>query len=171
MEPAVVVSGGMTPGGDVGLLAGHATALLAEFGHPVALVEPCALPAVALLAADRRDPAIDAALADLSAAAGMVVVAPVNRAAHCGMVKSVLDLLPRGALAGRPILPVTTGGRQGRGAVEFCVAPLLRELGATRVLRGPFVPASDLTVGVPGRVTDALAEFSIALGRRRRLAG
>ncbi|GGS12557.1 NAD(P)H-dependent oxidoreductase [Actinokineospora fastidiosa] len=171
MEPAVVVSGGMTPGGAVGLLAEHASAVLDGFGHPVALIEACALPAVALLECDRSDPAIAAALADLAGARGMVLVAPVNRAAHCGLVKSVLDLLPRGALAGLPILPVTTGGRQGRGAVEFCVTPLLRELGATRLLRGPFVPEADLAAGVPARVADALAEFSLAVGRRRRLAG
>ena len=172
MKPAVVVSGGMTPGGDVGLLAAHAAEVLAGFGHPVALIESSALPAVALLERDRWHPAIAAALADMAGAAGMVVAAPVHRAAHCGLVKSVLDLLPAGALAGIPILPLTTGGPQGRGAVEFCVKPLLHELGATRVLAGPFVPTADLAGGaVPGVVDDALAEFSLAVGRIRRLAG
>ncbi|GAA4437092.1 hypothetical protein GCM10023148_43780 [Actinokineospora soli] len=172
MKPAVVVSGGASPGGDVALLAAHAAAVLAGFGHPVALVESSALPAVALLERDRWHPAIASALADMSGAAGMVLAAPVNRAAHCGLVKSVLDLLPSAALAVLPILPLTTGGPQGRGAVEFCVKPLLRELGATRVLPGPFVPSGELVDGsVPGRVDDALAEFSLAVGRTRRLAG
>lgn len=178
MERAVVVSGAAVPGGDVGLLSAHAVRELRGFGHPVAVVEACALPAVALLEGDRSDPVIVAALAAMANAKGMVVAAPVHRAAHCGLVKSVLDLLPKGALAGVPVLPLTTGGPQGRGAVEFCLRPLLRELGATRVLDGPFVPSAAvadahgaLQADAAARVADAVAELSLALGRRRRLAG
>jgi FMN reductase len=64
----------------------------------------------------------------------------VYRAAYSGLVKSLLDLLPKETLAGTAVLPLATGGTQGHVvAIDFALRPLLAAIGATDVLPGHFV--------------------------------
>ncbi len=106
------------------------------------------------------------------------------RAAYSGLVKALLDLLPKRALRGRAVLPLATGGSQGfLVAMDYALNPLLASKGADHVVRGEFVldnrirpelgdaaldPEAALAVlAATDRFTSALADVGY---RRRRAA-
>lgn len=176
-----MVLGCPAPGSATAALVDHTAAALRSWGHGVVVVAVRDLPAVAVLCGDRGEPALASAIARVCSADGVVIATAVHRAAHAGLVKSLLDLLPRGSLTGVPVLPLATGGAQGgRVAIEYALRPLLQALGATRVLPGRFVPEAMVGGGGPGelaaaRVGEALEALSLAVDRdtrrRRRPTG
>ncbi|EWC63851.1 FMN reductase [Actinokineospora spheciospongiae] len=181
MGTIVLVSGSPSATARPGIVVTHTETALRAAGHTVTTVRVRDLPTVALLAEDHRDPRIGAALAAVQAADGLVVISPVYRAAYSGLVKSLLDLLPSGALAGTAVLPLATGGTQGHlVALDFVLRPLLFAMGATRVLPGHFVPDRMITPEDEGGVetgtilplaaaalTDVLISFTDSLRRPR----
>ncbi|MBY8853667.1 NAD(P)H-dependent oxidoreductase, partial [Saccharothrix sp. MB29] len=84
-----------------------------EAGHDVRTLHVRRLPTLSLLTEDLRDPEIGDAVASVLRADGIVVASPVYRAAHSGLVKALLDLLPKKALRGRAVLPLASGGGPG----------------------------------------------------------
>ncbi|WP_424184466.1 NAD(P)H-dependent oxidoreductase [Actinokineospora sp. G85] len=166
MATALIISGSPSPTARPAAVAAHTREALARAGHTCAALCVRDLPTVALLAEDRRDPAIRDALRAVEEADGLVVVSPVYRAAHSGLVKSLLDLLPSGALAGKAVLPLATGGSQGHlVALDFVLRPLLFAVGATKVLPGHFVPDRMITPeaegGTPGETILPLAAAAL----------
>ncbi|PPK63414.1 NADPH-dependent FMN reductase [Actinokineospora auranticolor] len=140
MGSILIISGSPAPTARAGILVTHTADHLRTLGHQVSVLRVRDLPTVALLAEDTTDPAISAAMASVAAADGIVVASPVYRAAYSGLVKSLLDLLPAGALAGKAVLPLATGGTQGHlVAIDGVLRPLLFAMGATKVLAGHFV--------------------------------
>ncbi|GAB1511365.1 NADPH-dependent FMN reductase [Actinophytocola sp. KF-1] len=123
----------------VALLTHVATGLTAD-GHDVRVLPVRALPAGALLGADAADPAVAAAVAEVTAADGVIVGSPVYKAAYSGVLKTFLDLLPQGALAGKAVLPVLTGAAPVHAlAVDYALRPVLTALGARHVVSGLFL--------------------------------
>jgi len=122
-------------------------ALLEEFadwlraaGHEVRVVAVRSLPAAALLGADTTDAAVVAAVSAVADADGVVVASPVYKAAYSGVLKAFLDLLPQGALAGKTVLPVLTGGAPTHAlALDYALRPVLVALGARHIAQGIFV--------------------------------
>lgn len=122
-------------------------ALLEEFaswlraaGHEVRVVAVRSLPAEALLGADTADPHIASVVSAIASADGVVVASPVYKAAYSGVLKAFLDLLPQGALAGKTVLPVLTGGAPTHAlALDYALRPILVALGARHVSTGIFV--------------------------------
>ncbi len=109
-------------------------------GHEVRVVPVRALPAEALLGADAADPLVADAVASVAAADGVIVGSPVYKAAYSGVLKTFLDLLPQGALAGKAVLPLLTGGAPVHAlAVDYALRPVLTALGARHVVPGIFV--------------------------------
>jgi len=100
---------------------------------------------------------------------GIVVASPVYRAAYSGLVKALVDLLPKKALRGRVILPLATGGSQGfLVAMDYALNPLLAGKGADSVLRGEFVLDQDIEGGTiapkaAGAIRDAVDRFALAV--------
>ncbi|WP_018686307.1 NADPH-dependent FMN reductase [Actinokineospora enzanensis] len=140
MGSILIISGSPAPSARAGVLVAHVAAELRRLGEQVAVLSVRDLPTVALLAEDTGDPAISAAIEAVAGADGIVVASPVYRAAYSGLVKSLLDLLPAGALAGKAVLPLATGGTQGHlVAIDGVLRPLLFAMGATKVLAGHFV--------------------------------
>ncbi len=140
MSTILTISGSPSPSARTGVLVGHVNGRLIEAGHDVRTLQVRELPTLPLLTEDLTDPDISEAVTLVLQADGVVVASPVYRAAYSGLVKALLDLLPRRALRGRAILPLATGGSQGfLVAMDYALNPLLASKGADRVVRGEFV--------------------------------
>jgi FMN reductase len=151
----------------------HVAAGLSADGHDVRVVPVRALPAEALLGADTADPAVAAAVADVTAADGLIVGSPVYKAAYSGVLKTFLDLLPPAALAGKAVLPVLTGAAPVHAlAVDYALRPVLTALGARHVVSGLFLVDKQiertpdgvvLAAEVRAKVDTAVGELTAAL--------
>lgn len=98
------------------------------------------LPAEDLLYARFDSAAINAATAQVTAADAVIISTPVYKAAYTGILKAFLDLLPQKALAGKPILPIATGGTLAHLlAIDYALNPVLGVLGATHILQGVYL--------------------------------
>ncbi|ONI86036.1 NADPH-dependent FMN reductase [Saccharothrix sp. ALI-22-I] len=148
MSSILLISGGPSPTARTGVVVSHVDGLLREAGYGVRTLHVRQLPTLPLLTEDLRDPEIGDAVAAVLRADGIVVASPVYRAAYSGLVKALLDMLPKKALRGRVILPLATGGSQGfLVAMDYALNPLLAGKGADSVLRGEFVLDSDIDGG------------------------
>lgn len=113
------------------------------------------LPATSLLAADRNEPAILAAIAAVQAADLVVVATPIYKAAYSGLLKTFLDLLPQDALRGKTVLPLATGGSAAHLlALDYALRPVLAALGARHILDGVFATDAQLQPHDAGYVPD-----------------
>lgn len=103
------------------------------------------LPPAALLHADRHAPALRQALASVAAADVVIVATPIYKAAYSGLLKTFLDLLPEGALRGKTVLPLATGGTLAHVlALDYALKPVLGALGARDILDGVFATDAQL---------------------------
>jgi FMN reductase len=94
---------------------------------------------------DQSDAGASAAVAEVLAADVLVVASPTYKATYSGLLKSFLDRLGTGSLAGKTAVPVLLGGAANHQlAVDVHFTPLLLELGATVPVRGLFVLESDV---------------------------
>lgn len=140
MSTILVLSGSPSITSRTAALGEHVAQRLRGDGHDVGTVRVRELPAAALLAADASDPAIARAVTALLAADGVVVASPVYKASYSGVLKTLLDLLPQFALAGKVVLPVLTGGSPAHVlAVDYALRPVLSSLGAAHIVPGWFV--------------------------------
>ncbi|GLF93279.1 NADPH-dependent FMN reductase [Streptomyces yaizuensis] len=182
MATVLSVSGSPSATSRTARLLRHLDRRLAARGHEVIPLDVRTLPAEALLGADPRHPAIAGARALFDRADGVVIGTPVYKAAYSGLLKSLLDLLPQHALAGKTVLPLATGGTTAHVlAIDYALRPVLSSMGATHIVQGRFTLDQDIAVDGGGAVTlapaaaEALAQvvdqFSEALGgRTARLA-
>ncbi|MDU0291271.1 NAD(P)H-dependent oxidoreductase [Saccharothrix longispora] len=177
MSSVLVISGSPSPVSRTGIVVQRVDALLREAGHDVRTLHVRRLPTLSLLTEDLRDPEIGDAVASVLRADGIVVASPVYRAAHSGLVKALLDLLPKKALRGRAVLPLATGGSQGfLVAMDYALTPLLAGKGADAVVRGEFVLDADITGNVIApnarqAVDDAVDRFARAVEEARHRRG
>ncbi|MGW0686263.1 NADPH-dependent FMN reductase [Streptomyces sp. NPDC002754] len=180
MATVLSVSGSPSPTSRTGRLLRELDTRLAGQGHEVIPLDVRTIPAEALLHADFRHPAIVEATALFEQADGVVVGTPVYKAAYSGLLKSLLDLLPQYALAGKTVLPLATGGSTAHVlAIDYALRPVLASMGPAHITPGWFTLDKDITVGDDGRLTvapgsaEALAQvtdqFSAALGGRTAL--
>jgi FMN reductase len=89
---------------------------------------------------DPADATVTAATEEILGADVLVVASPTYKATYSGLLKSFLDRLGTGSLAGTAAVPVLLGGAQNhRLAVDVHFTPLLLELGAAVPARGLFV--------------------------------
>ncbi|GAA0955060.1 hypothetical protein GCM10009554_61910 [Kribbella koreensis] len=90
-----------------------------------------------------------AALQDLIAAAagadGMILLTPILNSSYSGLLKMFVDLLPFGALQGKPVLIAATGGSARHGlCLDFTLRPLLTYLKADVISSSVYVTGNDL---------------------------
>lgn len=103
------------------------------------------LPAQPLLSADVQNLAIAAALQSLQRADLVLVATPIYKAAYSGLLKSFLDLLPPGALRGKTVLPLATGGSPAHMlALDYALKPVLGALGARDILDAVYATDAQL---------------------------
>ncbi|MFE3826565.1 NADPH-dependent FMN reductase [Streptomyces sp. NPDC059092] len=178
MAVILSVSGSPSATSRTARLLCHLDDRLRHQGHDVTSLEVRSLPAEALLGADFRHPAVVEATALFERVDGVVIGTPVYKAAYSGLLKSLLDLLPQYALAGKTVLPLATGGSTAHVlAIDYALRPVLSSMGASHIVPGWFTLDKDITVGDDGKLTvapgsaEALAQvtdqFSAALGGRR----
>jgi FMN reductase len=177
MATILSVSGSPSPTSRTTRLLRHLDDRLRLQGHDVTSLEIRNLPAHALLGADFQHPAIVNATALFAQADGVVIGTPVYKAAYSGLLKTLLDLLPQYALAGKTVLPLATGGSTAHVlAIDYALRPVLSSMGAAHIVPGWFTLDKDITVGPDGTPTIAAAasgaledvtdRFSAALGGR-----
>ncbi|WP_342539573.1 NADPH-dependent FMN reductase [Heyndrickxia sp. FSL K6-6286] len=60
---------------------------------------------------------------------GVLIGSPVYKASYTGALKSLIDLLPEGALKGTPVFPLMVGGTGAHLlAIEYALKPLINSL-------------------------------------------
>lgn len=177
MATVLSVSGSPSATSRTARLLRHLDDRLRRQGHEVTALDVRTLPAEALLGADFGHPAITGAAALFERADGVVVGTPVYKAAYSGLLKSLLDLLPQYALAGKTVLPLATGGSTAHVlALDYALRPVLSSMGAAHIVPGRFTLDKDIAVGDDGALTVAAGpaeqlarvtdQFSAALGGR-----
>jgi FMN reductase len=180
MATILSVSGSPSATSRTARLLRHLDDRLTAQGHHVIPLDVRTLPADALLYADFRHPAIIEATALFERADGIVIGTPVYKAAYSGLLKSLLDLLPQYALAGKTVLPLATGGTTAHVlAIDYALRPVLNSMGPAHITPGWFTLDKDISVGDDGSLAvapgpaEALAQvtdqFSLALGGRPTL--
>ncbi|WP_049564906.1 NADPH-dependent FMN reductase [Streptomyces sp. SBT349] len=181
MALVLSVSGSPSPTSRTARLLRHLDARLTAHGHEVAPLDVRNLPPQALTGADVDHPAILEVAQQFLRADGIVIGTPVYKAAYSGLLKSLLDLLPQFALAGKTVLPLATGGTTAHVlAIDYALRPVLSSMGAGHVTQGWFVLDRHITVEQDGAVTvdpaaagpldQVLDQFSAALNRAAVLA-
>ncbi|MBM7439924.1 NADPH-dependent FMN reductase [Streptomyces sp. HB132] len=177
MARILSVSGSPSATSRTARLLRHLDERLRDQGHEVTPLDVRTLPAEALLGADFRHPAVVEATALFEEADGVVIGTPVYKAAYSGLLKTLLDLLPQFALAGKTVLPLATGGSTAHVlAIDYALRPVLSSMGASHIVPGWFTLDKDIATGengtlavapgtaeALGHVTDT---FSRALGGR-----
>jgi FMN reductase len=180
MSSILVLSGSPSATSRTAALAEHLADRLRGHGHVVRGVRVRDLPPAALLHGDAHDPRIADVITALSEADGVIVASPVYKAAYSGVLKTLLDLLPQFALAGKVVLPVVTGGSPAHVlAIDYALRPVLSSLGAHHIVQGWFVLDQHIEPAAEGVLLAELAaaplyqvvdDFSEALSRRRTVA-
>lgn len=132
-------------------------------------------PAEALLLGNAADPALADFLEQVERAAAIVIATPIYKASYTGALKTLLDLIPPGALAGKAVLPLATAGTLAHFlALDFALRPVLSFLGARHTLPNVFLLESsfrDAAIGLlddagEERLSGAIAELLAALNLR-----
>jgi len=181
MATILSISGSPSATSRTGRLLRHLDRRLTDQGHEVIPLDVRTIPATALLGADFAHPDIVRAKTLVEQADGVVVGTPVYKAAYSGLLKSLLDLLPQYALAGKTVLPLATGGTTAHVlAIDYALRPVLSSMGAAHIVQGWFTLDKDITATPDGGVivTPGAAEaleqvvdqFSVALGHQPLLA-
>ncbi|MDT0317216.1 MULTISPECIES: NADPH-dependent FMN reductase [unclassified Streptomyces] len=177
MAVVLSVSGSPSPTSRTARLLRHLDARLALQGHDVIPLDVRTLPAEALLGADLAHPAITEVAELLARADGVVIGTPVYKAAYSGLLKTLLDLLPQYALAGKTVLPLATGGSTAHVlAIDYALRPVLSSMGATHITPGWFVLDRHILTADDGSLTldptaaepltQVVDQFSLHLGAR-----
>ncbi|MFI8183252.1 NADPH-dependent FMN reductase [Actinacidiphila glaucinigra] len=175
MATVLSVSGSPSATSRTARLLRHLDDRLTAQGHEVIPLDVRTLPPEALLHADFGHPAIVEAVGLFARADGVVIGTPVYKAAYSGLLKSLLDLLPQYALAGKTVLPLATGGTTAHVlAIDYALRPVLSSMNPAHITPGWFTLDKDITVGDDGALTVAPAsaealsqvtdQFSRALG-------
>ncbi|WP_037857819.1 NADPH-dependent FMN reductase [Streptomyces sp. NRRL S-340] len=179
MATVLALAGSPSRTSRTALLAEHTAADLRARGHPTRVLVLRDLPAAPLLTADTHDASLARAVSLVTEADALVVSTPIYKAAYSGLLKTFLDLLPRHAFAGKPVLPLATGGSPAHVlALDHALRPVLTALGA-QVAQGRFVLDRHITTSPDGATTlghddlrqpdHIIAQFARALPSRTHL--
>jgi FMN reductase len=86
---------------------------------------------------------------------GLIIASPIAKSAYTGLLKSFLDLLPRGILSRKVILPLATSNTIAHSlAIDYSLKPVLAELGATNILNSVFAVEDELHQSSSGITAD-----------------
>ena len=126
---------------------------------------------------DQLPPAARSVLDAIEAADGLVVGSPVYKGAYTGLFKHLFDLVDPGALAGKPVAIVATGGGARHAlVVEHAFRPLFGFFGALQIPNAVYASDADFRAGVltePGvqaRAAEAGAQLAALLVHRTATA-
>jgi len=149
---------------------------LGKHGLDSSLLDLRSLPAEDLLLARVDAPGIRAALEQLAAARGVVVVTPVYKAAYSGILKTFLDLLPQFGLREKVVLPLAMGGSLAHVlTIDYALRPVLSSLDPLHIVTGLFLLDKqavlhedgrfELDADLSGKLDGTLGAFAAAVER------
>lgn len=106
---------------------------------------------------------------------GLVIGSPVYKASYTGVLKSLMDLLPEGALKNKPVLPIMVGGSHRHLlAIDYSLNPLIAILKG-QPLQGLYFVDSEIDKSNEAapikdaelleRIQNQVNEFVVAIGR------
>ncbi len=111
-----------------------------EVPYSTSTIDILDVPADDLMQARFQSPAIEKVKEEIENADIVVIGSPVYKASVPGVLKALLDLLPEGALIGKVVLPVATGGSIAHYlSLQYSLLPVLHILGATSIIKPIFV--------------------------------
>ena len=176
MSKLVVISGGLSDPSSTRLLADRlaaaARARIEAAGRPVE-VEVIELRTLAHPLADNLltgfpSGALADAVASVEAADAVIAVSPIFSASYSGLFKTFFDVLPDGALAGKPVLIAATAGTARHSlALEHALRPLFSYLRAVVLPTAVFAATEDFgQVGLEARIERAADELATLLAGR-----
>jgi len=109
----------------------YAAQLLAARDVNLNRLDVISLPAEALIFGKFDDPAVREANARVEQTDALIIASPVYKASFTGVLKTYLDLLPQGGLAGKTITPIFIGGTIAHLlSIDYSLKPVLSALGA-----------------------------------------
>lgn len=175
MTTVVTIAGSPSAPSRSSAIAAYAAARLRAQAFEVASIQVRDLPADALLTARTSDPLLAAAIQLVAQADAVVIVTPVYKASFSGVLKTFLDVLPQRALAGKVVLPLSTGGTLAHLlALDYALRPVLVALGAPQITTGGFVLDQAITLTPDGhdieheanqRLGNVVDDFAAAIDR------
>ncbi len=106
---------------------------------------------------------------------GLIIGSPVYKASYTGVLKSLMDLLPEGALKNKPVLPIMVGGSSRHLlAIDYSLNPLIAILKG-QPLQGLYFVDSEIDKSNEAepikdaelleRIQNQVNEFVTAIGR------
>jgi FMN reductase len=176
MASTLIIAGSPSSSSRTLRLADSLAARLQARGLDSALLDLRSLPAEDLLHAHVEAPAIAAAVQQLAAARGVVIVTPVYKAAYSGLLKTFLDLLPQFGLRDKVVLPLAMGGSAAHVlSIDYALRPVLSSLDPLHIVAGLFLldkqviihpdGSCDLDQDLAARLDSVLSGFATALKR------
>lgn len=111
---------------------------------------------------------LEAAIATVTGADGLIAVTPIFTTSYSGLFKSFIDVLEPDSLAEQPVLLAATGGTERHSlALEYAMRPLFTYLHANPVPTAVYAASSDWgsgadasTTGLAGRIGRAARELA-----------
>jgi FMN reductase len=132
-KSVLIVSGSPNSNSRLYGVLNHAAQLLEARGAGINWLDVVSLPAEALIFGKFDDPAVREANALVDQADALIIASPVYKASYTGVLKTYLDLLPQGGLAGKTITPIFIGGSIAHLlSIDYSLKPVLSALGARR---------------------------------------
>ena len=155
----------------------HAGKLLEDRDISVSIVNVLDIPAEDLVLGSYDSEAVQSVSKQIQSADGVIFGTPVYKASYTGVLKSLLDLLDRDALAEKVILPIALGGSPAHFLmIDYALKPVLNALGARNILGGVYILDTQVSLeeGKQVKLADeaevrlrkSLYEFSSILERK-----
>jgi FMN reductase len=116
-------------------------------------------PAEALICGDITEPSLAHFLRQVASARAIVIATPIYKASYTGALKTLLDIIPPGALAGKTVLPLATAGTLAHFlALDFALRPVLTFLGARDTLANVFLLETSFRDAATGQLDESAQE-------------
>lgn len=139
MNKVVILSGSPAPGSRTEKVLQFMGDKLQEHGVSVKIISVREVSPETLFHADFQAREIHRIADFLTGADGCIVASPVYNVSLTGVLKALLDVLPRDIFSGMPVLPMMTGGTEKHFmALDYALKPVLAFMKGD-ILRGIYV--------------------------------
>ncbi|MDM5198031.1 NADPH-dependent FMN reductase [Fictibacillus enclensis] len=140
MADIVTISGSPSVTSRTGIVLHHLSELAHKAGLETESYSVLDIPPEDLVLGNFNSPAIKAIEKSVKQAKAVIIGTPVYKAAYYGVLKALLDLLPRDILSGKSVLPIATGGSAAHLlSIDYALKPVLYAIGARNILNGVYL--------------------------------
>ncbi|MDN4524571.1 NADPH-dependent FMN reductase [Fictibacillus fluitans] len=140
MADIVAISGSPSATSRTGIVLHHLSNLAQKAGLETESYSVLDIPPEDLVLGNFNSPELKAIEKSLKQAKAVIIGTPVYKAAYSGVLKSLLDLLPRDILSGKSVLPIAAGGSAAHLlSIDYALKPVLYAIGARNILNGVYL--------------------------------